>query len=176
MSFRSGDQHFLKEYEMSRSQPGRGRKPVDVFFWVNEVTGEITYPMLKADVPASSEHLNRELPRLQGGTAWGALSPHGALGLVAAPTQRLAPPKPPATNTGSRSSLALAQTPGQERAGARGSLPPCWVIPVTMSPPAGTLGPTPPLPACVFPPSPPTPWDLTCKLKNVLAGSNRFSF
>ncbi|XP_021790196.1 uncharacterized protein C3orf86 homolog isoform X2 [Papio anubis] len=74
---------------MSRSQFGQGQKPLDVFFWVNEISGEITYPPQKADAPAVSPGSPQEKapswPRSMQGAP---CSPQGP------PAQRPAPAPP----------------------------------------------------------------------------------
>uniref|UniRef100_A0A2K5CLW5 Uncharacterized protein n=1 Tax=Aotus nancymaae TaxID=37293 RepID=A0A2K5CLW5_AOTNA len=46
---------------MSRSQFGQGQKPLDTFFWVNELSGEITYP-LAPGAPCSPQGLPEQRP------------------------------------------------------------------------------------------------------------------
>ncbi|XP_035967122.1 uncharacterized protein C3orf86 [Halichoerus grypus] len=170
---------------MSESLFGQGKKSLDTFFWVNEITGEITYPSLKADVPeASSASLEnpQERPGSQHGSMQGA--PLNAQGPSSIPVQKAALPPPPKAllkDTGSGYCLPSTPTHGLAKAGAM-STRPLSAIPVTISPPGGALptcgplGPVPLPPASSFPPSPSAPWAFTCKLKNVLTGNNRFSF
>ncbi|XP_077722131.1 uncharacterized protein C3orf86-like [Canis aureus] len=170
---------------MSKSPFGQGKKPLDTFFWVNEVSGELTYPPLKADVPEASPasvEKPQERPRSQHGSMQGA--PLNDQGPSSTPAQKVAfplPPKASLKDTGSRHSLPSLPTHGLAKAGAR-SAPPFSAVPVTISPPGGALptcgplGPTPLLPSSSLLPSPSAPWAFTCKLKNVLTGNNRFSF
>ncbi|XP_023087410.1 LOW QUALITY PROTEIN: uncharacterized protein C3orf86 homolog [Piliocolobus tephrosceles] len=63
---------------MSRSQFGQGQKPLDMFFWVNEISGEITYPPQKADAPAVSPGSPQEKPPSRPRSMQGApCSPQG---------------------------------------------------------------------------------------------------
>ncbi|XP_032313911.1 uncharacterized protein C3orf86 homolog [Camelus ferus] len=170
---------------MSNSEIGQGKKPLDTFFWINEVTGEITYTSLKADAPAASpaplEKVG-ERPRPGRGSLQGA--PPRAQGAASTPAQKPAPPPSPKASlkdTGSRNSLP--STPTHLPAKARATSPPPFsVIPSSISPPGGALpafGPLEPAPlpvASTFPPSPSAPWAFTCKLENALTGNNRFAF
>lgn len=167
---------------MSRSHFGHGKKPLDTFFWVNEITGEVTYPPLKADVPPASLEPPHERPASQHGSMQGA--PPSGQGPARSPAQKPAPPPAPLASlryTDSKNSLQSTPTHRLAKAGAR-SPSPFSEIPVTISPPggapptAGPLGPAHPPPASTFLPSPSVPWAFTCKLKNVLTGNNRFSF
>ncbi|XP_034517664.1 uncharacterized protein C3orf86 homolog [Ailuropoda melanoleuca] len=170
---------------MSKSLFGQGKKPLDTFFWVNEITGEITYPPPKADVPeASPASLEKpqERPRSQHGSVQGApLSSQGPSSTPAQKAALLRPPKASLKDTGSRYFLPSTATHGRAKAGPR-STPPFSAIPIPISPPGhapptcGPLGQVPLPPASSFPPSPSAPWAFTCKLKNVLTGNNRFSF
>ncbi|XP_047563503.1 uncharacterized protein C3orf86-like [Lutra lutra] len=170
---------------MSKNLFGQGKKPLDTFFWVNEITGEITYPPLKADVPnappASLEN-PQERTKSQHGSVQGA--PLGVQGPSSTTVQKAAllpPPKALLKDTGSRYCLPIRPPDGLVKAGAR-SAQTFSAIPVTISPPGGALptcgplGSVPLPPASSFPPSPSAPWAFTCKLKNVLTGNNRFSF
>ncbi|XP_025233382.1 putative uncharacterized protein LINC00694 isoform X1 [Theropithecus gelada] len=165
---------------MSRSQFGQGQKPLDVFFWVNEISGEITYPPQKADAPAVSPGSPQEKapswPRSMQGAP---CSPQGP------PAQRPAPAPPSKASLkdlGSGNPRPSAPTWGQARAGGARSPPPFSAIPVTISSPGvtlpilGPLGPAPQPPISTSPLSPSAPWDFTCKVKNVLTGNNWFSF
>ncbi|EFB14313.1 hypothetical protein PANDA_020687 [Ailuropoda melanoleuca] len=118
---------------MSKSLFGQGKKPLDTFFWVNEITGEITYPPPKADVPeASPASLEKpqERPRSQHGSVQGApLSSQGPSSTPAQKAALLRPPKASLKDTGSRAVQGLrhccAKAGGQRhvrgggRAGAR---------------------------------------------------------
>ncbi|XP_032165285.1 uncharacterized protein C3orf86 homolog isoform X2 [Mustela erminea] len=81
---------------MSKNLFGQGKKPLDTFFWVNEITGEITYPPLEADIPkappASLEN-SQERPKSQHGSVQGALL--SAQGPSSTPLQKAALPPPP---------------------------------------------------------------------------------
>ncbi|XP_048651029.1 uncharacterized protein C3orf86-like [Marmota marmota marmota] len=156
---------------MSRSQFGQGKKPLDIFFWVNEITGEITYPPQNPDTPAAAEKQERTVAQ-HWGTQAAVQRPLGP-----ATAQRPAPPptldaplKDPDSTNFLRSPPAFSQT----KAGTR-SPPPFAAIPVTISPPGGALpaqgplGPAPlPLPGTCNPchhvtprgdsASPPPPW------------------
>ncbi|XP_077886042.1 uncharacterized protein C3orf86 [Ictidomys tridecemlineatus] len=169
---------FFSLLDMSRSQFGQGKKPLDIFFWVNEITGEITYSPENPDTPAAAEKQERTVAQ-HGATQEAVQRPLGP-----ATAQRPAPPptldaplKDPDSTNFLRSPPAFSQT----KAGAR-SPPPFAAIPVTISPPGGALpaqgplGPAPlPLPA-TFSPSPSPTLAFTGKLKNVLTGNNRFTF
>ncbi|XP_070431786.1 uncharacterized protein C3orf86-like [Equus przewalskii] len=165
---------------MSKSQPAQGKKPLDTFFWVNEITGEITYPSPKADAPAASP-ASLEKPGARPGSQRGSVpgAPPSARDPASTPAQTSAPPPPPQASLkdiGSRNCLPSARTHGLAKAGAR-SPAPFLAIPVAVSPPEGALpsfgalGPAPPPPASTFPPSPPAPWAFTSELKNVLTGN-----
>nr|XP_039333512.1 LOW QUALITY PROTEIN: uncharacterized protein C3orf86 homolog [Saimiri boliviensis boliviensis] len=104
---------------MSRSQFGQGQKPLDMFFWVNEISGEITYPLQKADAPAVSPESPQEKPPSQPRSAQGAPgSPQGP------PAQRPAPAPPPKASpkdSGARNPHSSAPTwarPMPEEGGA----------------------------------------------------------
>ncbi|KAF6313029.1 hypothetical protein mRhiFer1_008559 [Rhinolophus ferrumequinum] len=164
---------------MSRSRFGQGKKPLDTFFWVNEVTGVVTYPPRKADVTAASREKPQEELR---GSVQGA--PSTAQSRASSPAQKAAPPALPTASMrhgGSRNSLPSTLTHSLARAGARSPLR-FSAISVTISPPGGApptfgpLGPAGPSTASPFPPRPSVPWDFTCKMRNVLTGNNRFSF
>lgn len=167
---------------MSRSHFGQGKKPLDTFFWVNEVTGEVTYPSRKADGPAPSLEKPQERPGSQRGSVQGA--PNSAQGRASSPAQKAAPPALPIASlrhAGSRNSLPPPATHSLAKAGAR-SPPRFSAVSVTISPPGGApptfrpLGPAGLSPASTFPPRPSVPWGFTCKMRNVLTGNNRFSF
>lgn len=165
---------------MSRSQFGQGQKPLDMFFWVNEISGEITYSPQKADAPAVSPGSPQEKPLSWPRSMQGApCSPQGP------PAQRPAPAPPSKASLkdlGSGNPRPSAPTWGQAKAGGARSPPPFSAIPVTISSPGvtlpilGPLGPAPQPPISTSPLSPSAPWDFTCKLKNVLTGNNWFSF
>ncbi|XDB62696.1 PREDICTED: formin-1-like [Capra hircus] len=170
---------------MSKSQFGHGKKTLDTFFWINEVTGEITYPQQKTDAPAASPaplQKPGEGPRSQRGALQGAPpSTQGAAGTLA---QKAAPPPPPKAalkDVGSRNSFPAPPPYLLAKDGAL-SPSPFSAVPVTISPPGGAGPPFSPLgpallpQASAFPPSPSGPWGFTCKLKNILTGNNRFSF
>ncbi|XP_071472233.1 transport and Golgi organization protein 1 homolog [Marmota flaviventris] len=115
---------------MSRSQFGQGKKPLDIFFWVNEITGEITYPPQNPDTPAAAEKQERTVAQ-HGGTQ--------------AATRTL------------QTSSDLRQPSARLKLG-QGAPPPFAAIPVTISPPGGALpaqgplGPAPlPLPGTCNP-------------------------
>uniref|UniRef100_A0A2K6EEB5 Uncharacterized protein n=1 Tax=Propithecus coquereli TaxID=379532 RepID=A0A2K6EEB5_PROCO len=92
---------------MSTSQFEQGKKPLDMFFWANEITGEITYPSLKADVPAASPENPRDV---QG-------APSSPQGLTATPAQRPAPPPSSEASTRDTDSRnALPPTPTYAKA------------------------------------------------------------
>ncbi|XP_060060811.1 uncharacterized protein C3orf86-like [Erinaceus europaeus] len=160
---------------MSRTQCGHVRKPLDVFFWLNEVTGEVTYPLLKVEAPAASPESPGERPRSQ---CVRAVGPPAAPALGAAP---LSPLEASLSHQGFRNSLVCPPPPGLRKA-RPWSPPPFTASPSSLSPPGLALPASHPvdpalgLPACTFPPSPSAPWDFTCKLKNALTGNNRFSF
>ncbi|XP_036726065.1 LOW QUALITY PROTEIN: uncharacterized protein C3orf86 homolog [Balaenoptera musculus] len=169
---------------MLKSQFGQGKKPLDTFFWVNEITREITYPPLRADAPAASPapvEKPGERPRSQHGSVQGG--PPGAQGQPAHAQKAAPPPRPRASleEIGSRNSVPATPTHLPAKAGARS--PTLFsAIPVTISPPGGAPPPFGPLglaplsQASTLPPSPSAPCAFTCKLKNVLTGNNRFSF
>nr|XP_012625844.1 nascent polypeptide-associated complex subunit alpha, muscle-specific form-like isoform X2 [Microcebus murinus] len=165
---------------MSTSHFEQRKKPLDMFFWANEVTGEITYPPLKADGPAASPENPRESPRSQRGSMQGA--PPSPQGPTATPAQRPAPPpysEVSTRDTNPRNARPPALT--YAKAGLQRPLP-FSAIPVTIPSPGGTLPALSPLrpaaqpPASAFSVSPSASWAFTCKLKNVLTGNNRFSF
>ncbi|CAK6435799.1 unnamed protein product [Pipistrellus nathusii] len=138
------------------------KKPLDTFFWVNEVTGEVTYPPLEADVPAAPPEKPQE-------------APPGAQGRASSPSPSTAPLRHRAAGY----TLPSALPRPLPKAGARG---PPRLSAAPLLPPGGApplfqpLGPAPPPPAAAFPPCPSVLWAYTCKLKNVLTGNNRFSF
>ncbi|NP_001417617.1 chromosome 15 C3orf86 homolog [Callithrix jacchus] len=156
---------------MSRSQFGQGQKPLDKFFWVNEISGEITYPPQKADAPAVPPERRQERPPSQPRSAQGApCSPQGP------PAQRPAPAPPPKASlkdSGTRKPHPSVPTWGRAKAGGGRSPPPFSAIPVTISSPGGTLpvlgplGPAPQPLVSTFPLSTSAPWAFTYKLKNV---------
>ncbi|XP_053454810.1 uncharacterized protein LOC128591385 [Nycticebus coucang] len=170
-------------WDMSRSQFGQGKKPLDTFFWANEITGEITYPPLKAGAPAASPERPGEWSGSQCEGARGA--PPSPQGLAAASAHRSAPllsPEASAEDKDLRSTLPPTVT--QVKAGVLRPLR-LSEIPVTISPPGqtlsalgalGALGPIPQPQASTFSVSSSAPWAFTYKLKNVLTGNNRFSF
>ena len=167
---------------MSKSQFGQGKKPLDTFFWVNEITREITYPPLRADAPAASPapvEKPGERPRSQRGSVQGG--PPGAQGSASTHAEGRPSSSASLEEIGSRNSVPATPTHLPAKAGARS--PTLFsAIPVTISPPGGApppfgpLGPAPLPQASTFPPSPSAPCAFTCKLKNVLTGNNRFSF
>ncbi|XP_045386367.1 uncharacterized protein C3orf86-like [Lemur catta] len=165
---------------MSTSQFEQRKKPLDMFFWANEVTGEITYPPLKADIPAASPEKPREGPRSPRGSVQGA--PPSPQGPTATPARRPAPPPSSEASTRDTDSRnALPPTLTYAKVGVQRPLS-FSAIPVTISSPGGTLPalspfrPAPQPPASTFSVSSSASWAFTCKLKNVLAGNNRFSF
>ncbi|PNI81114.1 LOW QUALITY PROTEIN: LINC00694 isoform 1, partial [Pan troglodytes] len=93
---------------MSRGQFGQGQEPLDMFFWVNEISGEIAYPPQKADAPAVSPESPQKKPPSQPRSVQEApCSPQGP------PAQRpaLAPPsKPSLKDSGSRNPCPSAPT------------------------------------------------------------------
>eukprot|EP00070_Physeter_catodon_P024797 XP_023987995.1 LOW QUALITY PROTEIN: uncharacterized protein C3orf86 homolog [Physeter catodon] len=98
---------------MSKSQFGQGKKPLDTFFWVNEITREITYPPLRADAPAASPapvEKPGERPRSQRGSVQGG--PPGAQGQPAHAQKAVPPPRPRASleEIGSRNSVPATPT------------------------------------------------------------------
>ncbi|XP_030666052.1 uncharacterized protein C3orf86 homolog [Nomascus leucogenys] len=165
---------------MSRGQFGQGQEPLDMFFWVNEISGEITYPPQKADAPAVSPESPQQKPPSQPRSMRGApCSPQGP------PAQRPAPAPPSKASlkdSGPRKPCPSAPTWGQAKAGGARSPPPFSAIPVMISSPGvtppvlGTLGPAPQPLVSTSPLSPSALWAFTCKLKNVLTGNNWFSF
>uniref|UniRef100_UPI0003AF18D3 chromosome 13 C3orf86 homolog n=1 Tax=Sus scrofa TaxID=9823 RepID=UPI0003AF18D3 len=169
---------------MSQSHFEQGKKPLDMFFWVNEITGEITYPPLMADAPAACPaplEKTREGPGSQPGSLQ-RVSP-GPVGVASTSVQKAASPSPPKVSlrdTGFRYSLPSTPT-HLAKARVRSPLP-FSAIPVTISLPGRAPSPFGPLSpdllpaASTFPPSFSAPWAFTCKLKNVLTGNNRFSF
>lgn len=170
---------------MSTSHFEQRKKSLDTFFWVNEITGEVTYPLLKADVPAAPLEKPQETPgceRCERGSAQGALP--SAQGRASSPEPKADSPSPPTAllrYRGARSFFPTTLTQPLAEAGARS--PSLFsATPVTISPPGGApplfspFGPAPPPPASTFPSCPSVLWAYTCKLKNVLTGNNRFSF
>ncbi|XP_069907139.1 uncharacterized protein C3orf86-like [Oryctolagus cuniculus] len=167
---------------MSRSQFVSGKKPLDTFFWVNEITGEVTYPPWKATMPAAAPETPQEKSGSQHGGVQGA--PPCPQDLLAAPAQRPVPsPLPTASlkDKSSRDSLPWTPTEGQANTGARSPLQ-FSAFPATISAPGGALLTLGPLglgqrsSVATFSPHPSSPWAFTCKLKNVITGNNRFSF
>nr|KAF6335401.1 hypothetical protein mPipKuh1_008084 [Pipistrellus kuhlii] len=165
---------------MSTSHLEPRKKPLDTFFWVNEVTGEVTYPPLEADVPAAPPEEPQELPECQRGSAQGA--PPGARGRASPPAWKADSPSPPMAPLRHRgASYTPPSTPPHPlvKAAARSPsrLPAAPLLPPGGAPPLfQPLGPAPPPPASAFPSCPSVLWAYTCKLKNVLTGNNRFSF
>lgn len=145
------------------------KKPLDTFFWVNEVTGEVTYPPLEADVPAAPPEKPQEPPEGQRGSAQGAAP--GARGRASPPAWKADSPSAPMAPLRHR---GASYTPP--------STLPHPLVKAPLLPPGGApplfqpLGPAPPPPASAFPSCPSVLWAYTCKLKNVLTGNNRFSF
>ena len=170
---------------MSKSRFGHRKKTLDTFFWINEVTGEITYPQ-ETDTPLTSPaplQKPEEGPRSRrGGAVQGA--PPSAQDAASALAQNASPPPSPKAalkDDDSRNSFPAPPPYLPAEDGAPGPLP-FSAVPVTISPPGGALPPLSPLgpallpQASAFPPSPSAPWGFTCKLKNILSGNNRFSF
>ena len=125
---------------MSTSHFEQGRKPQSTFFWVNEITGEVTYPPLTAAEPAAP------LEQPQENHSVGALS--GLLqGLASPPEPQADSPFPPTASLryrGSRNSLPPTLTHHQLAEAAASSPSLVSATPVTTSPPGGslsTLGP-----------------------------------
>lgn len=148
--------YFVANY-MSRSQLEQEKKFLDSFVWVNEITGETTFPPGEGTTPAASGEKRPARSR----------SPRRNIPCSVAAHRPASPVNPEA---------AVGRGPGT------GSLLlPDLGMPCVLSPPGRAL-PTqdhleasPPL-ARVFPASPSPPWALSCKLRNVLTGNNRFSF
>ncbi|XP_070311642.1 proline rich transmembrane protein 1B-like isoform X1 [Odocoileus virginianus] len=169
---------------MSKSRFGHGKKTLDTFFWINEVTGEITYPQ-KTDARLTSPaplQKPEEGPRSQRGALQGA--PPSTQDVASTLAQNASPPPAPKAalkDVGSRNSFPAPPPYLPAKDGAPSPLP-FSAVPVTISPPGGALPPFSPLgpallpQASAFPPSPSAPWGFTCKLKNILSGNNRFSF
>lgn len=170
----------LSPVAMSTSHFEQRKKPLDTFFWVNEITGEVTYPPLKADVPVAPLEKPQETPECQRGSSKGA--PPSAQGRASSPAWKVDSPPPPMASLryrGSRYTLPSTLTHQLVKAGARS---PSRFSAAPLLPPGGapplfhSLGPAPPPPAPTFPSCPSVLWAYTCKLKNVLTGNNRFSF
>lgn len=142
--------------DMSRSQLGREKKSLDSFVWVNEITGEITFPSGEETTPAASG----EKSRARSG------SPRGSVPCAAVVHRPGSPVNPEAAGRGS---------------GTGSLLLPDLAVPRVLSPPGSALptqhypGASPPL-ARMLPASPSASWALPCKLRNMLTGNNRFSF
>ncbi|XP_028623232.1 uncharacterized protein C3orf86 homolog [Grammomys surdaster] len=141
---------------MSRSQLEQEKKSLDSFVWVNEITGEITFPLGEETTPAASG----EKSRARSG------SPRGSVPCAAAVHRPGSPGNPEAPGRGlGMGSLIL----------------PDLAVPRVLSPPGSALprqhylAASPPL-ATMLPASPSAPWALSCKLRNMLTGNNRFSF
>lgn len=138
---------------MSRSQLEQEKKSLDSFVWVNEVTGEITFPPGEKTTPAASG----EKSRARSG------SPQGSVPCAAAVHRPGSPVNPEAAGRGPRTESLLL---------------PDLAVPRVRSPPGSALptqhylGASPPL-ATMLPASPSLPWAL---LRNVLTRNNRFSF
>lgn len=138
--------------DMSRSQLEQEKKSLDSFVWVNEITGEITFPPGEETTPATSG----EKRRARSGSLRGSMPCAAA---VHRPTAEAAGRSP---GTGS---LLL----------------PDLAMPRALSPSGGALptqhqlGASPPL-ARMLPASPSLPWALPWKLRTLLTGNNRFSF
>ncbi|XP_029337407.1 uncharacterized protein C3orf86 homolog [Mus caroli] len=137
---------------MSRSQLEQEKKSLDSFVWVNEITGEITFPPGEETTPATS-----------GEKRWARSGSLRVSMPCAAAVHRPASPVNPE---------AAGRGPGT------GSLLlPNLSLPQALSPSGGSLstqhhlGASPPLAA-----SPSLPWALSCKLRNMLTRNNRFSF
>lgn len=139
---------------MSRNQLEQEKKPLDSFFWVNEITGEVTLPPGEETTLAASG----EKHRAKSG------SPPG--GAPRAPVAAHRPASP-------------ATPEGDPRAG--NFFLPDSAAPRTLCPPGGALpvqqhlGASPSL-TVTLPASPSPPWALPGKLRNALTGNNRFSF
>nr|KAF6420652.1 hypothetical protein HJG59_009379 [Molossus molossus] len=167
---------------MSMSHFEQRKKSLDTFFWVNEITGEVTYPLPKADVPAAPLEKPQETPGCERGSVQGALP--SAQGRASSPKPKADSPSPPTAllrYRGTRNFFPDTLPHPLANAGARS--PSLFsATPVTISPPGGApppfspFGPAPPPPASTFPSCPSVFWAYTCKLKNVLTGNNRFSF
>lgn len=141
---------------MSRSQLEQEKKFLDSFVWVNEITGEITFPPGEETTPAVS---GEKRPARSG-------SPRGSMPCTMAAQRPTSPVNLEAVGRGP---------------GTGSLLLPDLDMPCVLSPPRSALptpdhlGASPPL-AGVFPASPSPPWALSYKLRNVLTGNNRFSF
>ncbi|KAF6099865.1 hypothetical protein HJG60_011592 [Phyllostomus discolor] len=159
---------------MSTSHFDQGRKPLSTFFWVNEITGEVTYPPLTAAEPAAPlEHPQENL-------SVGVLSGLHQ-GLASPPEPRADSPSPLTASlrySGSRNSLPPTLTHHRPAEAAARSPSLVSATPITISPPGGALstlvpcGPAPPPLASAFPSSTSILWAYTCKLRNALIGKN----
>nr|XP_027788010.1 uncharacterized protein C3orf86 homolog [Marmota flaviventris] len=147
---------------MSRSQFGQGKKPLDIFFWVNEITGEITYPPQNPDTPAAAEKQERTVAQ-HGGTQ-AAPSARLKLGQGAPPPFAAIPVtiSPPGGALPAQGPLGPAPLP------LPGTCNPCHHVTPrgdSASPPPRPLGPTPRLLLAKFSPSPSPTLAFTGKLK-----------
>ncbi|XP_050996286.1 uncharacterized protein C3orf86-like [Acomys russatus] len=75
---------------MSRSQPEQEKKSLDSFVWVNEITGEVTFPPGEESTPAASGE--KRLAR--------SGSPHGRTPLTADAYSQASPANPKAAGKG----------------------------------------------------------------------------
>ncbi|XP_031200682.1 uncharacterized protein C3orf86 homolog [Mastomys coucha] len=137
---------------MSRSQLEQEKKCLDSFVWVNEITGEVTFPPGEETTPAASGEKRR------------ARSGSLRVSMPCAVHRSSSPVNPESRGRGAGSLLL-----------------PDLAVPRARSPPGAALptqhhlGASHPL-AAMLPASLSPPWALSCKLKNLLTGNNRFSF
>lgn len=159
---------------MSTSHFEQGRKPLSTFFWVNEITGEVTYP------PLTAAELAAPLEQPQENLGVGVLRGLHQ-GLASPPGLRADSPSPLTASlkhSGSRNSLPPTLTHYQLAEATARSPSLVFATPVTISPPGGALstlvpcGPAPPPLASTFPSIPSVLWAYTCKLRNALTGNN----
>ncbi|NP_001350191.1 uncharacterized protein C3orf86 homolog [Mus musculus] len=141
---------------MSRSQLEQEKKSLDSFVWVNEITGETTFPPGEETTPATSG----EKRQARSGSLRVSMPCAAAVHRPASPVNPEAAGRGPGTGSLLLPDLSLSRA---------------------LSPSGGALptqhhlGASPPL-AARLPASPSLPWALSCKLRNVLTRNNRFSF